>query len=144
MRQLFSKPLKSLVPFTQEFSYQDLQRKWLDLKDKKKLRAELGITDKQAQRLVTLGLSYEKLYELYKNSPQDFDEKLHKIGVKSEPLRKKTGWQIGHGVVMTTWWTLTWHTTCVAFCDTIHMHLLAIHLHCVSTKFVLAVLSFEL
>ena len=89
MRQLFSKPLKSLVPFTQEFSYQDLQRKWLDLKDKKKLRAVLGITDKQAQRLVTLGLSYEKLYELYKNSPQDFDEKLHKIGVKSEPLRKK-------------------------------------------------------
>lgn len=90
MRQLFSKPLKTLLPFTQEYSYKDLERKWADLKEQKELKTKLRITDKQAQRLVTLGLSREKLYKLNESShQQNLDEELRKIGVNSKPLREK-------------------------------------------------------
>ena len=88
MRQLLSKPLKSLLPFTQEYSYEDLEGQWQDLRDRKDLRDQFGISYDQARRLVTLGLSTERLQELYDTLP-DFDEEIHRLGVNSEKLREK-------------------------------------------------------
>ena len=88
MRQLLRQPLKHLLPFTKEYSYDDLEEKWQNLCDEKDLRDQFDISSDQARRLVTLRLSTERLQELYNTSP-DFDEELHRMRVNSKPLREK-------------------------------------------------------